>query len=119
MLALTQSSAVLVTLPSWVTVVFFALAMVGFAGWNTAWGRRIALTAAMYVAAFSIVGQDFNTYWGQMVAPLMCFGVVRSRGSTLAGGTPQKRDNAKTAVGWRSTNQRSLKTQNTRKKSKQ
>ena len=80
-LVLTQASAVLVTLPSWVTVVFFALAMVGFGGWNTAWGTRMALTAAMYVAAFAIVGQEFNGYWGHMISSLMCFGVVRSRGA--------------------------------------
>ena len=65
-------------LPVWVTVIFFALAMIGFAGWQTAWGMRIALTACMYVVAFSIVGQEFNRYWGLMIAPLFCFGVVRA-----------------------------------------
>ena len=32
----------------------------------------------MYVVAFSIVGQEFNRYWGLMIAPLFCFGIVRS-----------------------------------------
>jgi hypothetical protein len=27
--------------------------------------------------AFSIIGQDFNRYWGLMLAPLFCFGIVR------------------------------------------
>ena len=80
-LVLTQANAVLVTMPVWITVIFFTLAMVGFAGWQTDWGRRLALTAAIYVAAFSIVGQEFNNYWGHMIAPLFCFGVVRSRGA--------------------------------------
>ena len=65
-------------LPVWATVVFFALAMIGLAGWQTAWGTRIALTACIYVAAFSIVGQEFNRYWGLMIAPLFCFGAVRA-----------------------------------------
>ena len=71
----------LVTLPAWVTVVFFALAMVGFAGWRTEWGTRMALTAAIYVAAFSIVGQEFNGYWGHLISPLMCFGRRAIRGA--------------------------------------
>lgn len=76
-IAVTQMNACLVLLPMWITVVFFALAMIGFAGWQTAWGQRIGLTACMYVVAFSIVGQEFNRYWGLMIAPLFCFGVVR------------------------------------------
>jgi hypothetical protein len=77
-IAVTQMNACLVLLPMWITVVFFALAMIGFAGWQTAWGQRIGLTACMYVMAFSIVGQEFNRYWGLMIAPLFCFGVVRA-----------------------------------------
>ncbi len=77
-IAVTQMNSWLVLLPVWVTVIFFALAMVGFGGWRTAWGTRIALTACMYVVAFSIVGQDFNRYWGLLIAPLFCFGVVRA-----------------------------------------
>jgi hypothetical protein len=32
----------------------------------------------MYIAAFAIVGQEFNRYWGLMIAPLFCFGAVRA-----------------------------------------
>ncbi len=77
-IAVTQMNACLVLLPVWVTVIFFALSMVGFAGWQTAWGIRITLTACMYIAAFAIVGQEFNRYWGLMIAPLFCFGAVRA-----------------------------------------
>jgi len=77
-IALTQMNSCLVLLPVWISVVFFALSMVGFAAGQSAWSKRIALTACMYVMAFSIVGQDFNRYWGLMIAPLFCFGVVRS-----------------------------------------
>jgi hypothetical protein len=77
-IAVTQMNSFLVLLPVAVTVIFFVLAMVGFAGWQSAWGLRIALTACIYVVAFSIVGQEFNRYWGFMIAPLFCFGVVRA-----------------------------------------
>jgi hypothetical protein len=80
-IALTQMNSCLVLVPMWVTVIFFALAMIGFAGWQTAWGARITLTACLYVAAFSIVGQDFNRYWGLMIAPLFCFGAARAPAS--------------------------------------
>ncbi len=77
-IAVAQMNAYLMFLPVWVAVVFFALSMIGLAGWQTAWGTRIALTACMYVVAFSIVGQDFNRYWGIMLAPVFCFGAVRA-----------------------------------------
>ena len=77
-IAVTQMNALLVVLPLWVTAVFLALAMIGLAGWQSAWGTRITLTACLYVAAFSIVGQDFNRYWGFLIAPLFCFGIVRA-----------------------------------------
>ena len=57
--------------------------MLGLAGWRTALGTRIGLSACMYVAAFSIVGQDFNRYWGFMIAPLFCFGIVRAPGALI------------------------------------
>jgi hypothetical protein len=77
-IAMTQMNSCLVLLPVWVTVIYFALALLGFAGWQTAWGTRIGLAACMYVVAFSIVGQEFNRYWGMMLAPLYCFGIVRA-----------------------------------------
>ncbi len=77
-IAVAQMNACLVLLPVWVTVIFLALAMIGLAGWQTAWGMRIALTTCLYVVAFSIVGQEFNRYWGLMIAPLFCFGAVRA-----------------------------------------
>ena len=71
----------LVLLPVWITAVYFVLAIVGFAGSQTAWGQRIALAAAVYIAAFSIVGQEFNRYWGLLITPLFCFGACARRGA--------------------------------------
>jgi hypothetical protein len=33
--------------------------------------------AAACTAAFAVVGQNFNQYWGSLIAPLLCFGVAR------------------------------------------
>ena len=76
-IAVTQMNAYLLVLPHWVSAVYFVAAMLGLAGWNTPFGQRVGLTAAVFVAAFGVVGQDFNQYWGSVVAPLWCFGVAR------------------------------------------
>jgi hypothetical protein len=44
-------------------------------------GRRIGLAACLFTVAFAVVGQEFNQYWGSLVAPLWCFGVVRAPAS--------------------------------------
>jgi hypothetical protein len=72
-----QMTAYLLLVPQWVTALYFAAAMFGLAGWHTPWGQRTGLTVSLFVLAFGFVGQEFNQYWGSLVAPLLCFGVVR------------------------------------------
>jgi hypothetical protein len=72
-----QMNACLLLLPQWVTALYFAAAMLGLAGWHSPLGLRTTLTVCLFAVAFSIVGHDFNRYWGLLVAPLVCFGVVR------------------------------------------
>lgn len=72
-----QMNGYLLLLPQWVAAAYFAAAMFGFAGWHTPPGLRAALTAAVFVAAFGVVGQEFNQYWGCLHAPLLCFGAAR------------------------------------------
>ena len=72
-----QMNAYLLLLPQWVTAIYLVAAMVGLAGWNTPLGSRIGLSTCLYVMAFAVVGQSFNQYWGSLIAPLLCFGVVR------------------------------------------
>jgi hypothetical protein len=72
-----QMNAYLLVLPQWVAAVYFVAGMVGFAGWHTPLGTRFGLTACLFVLAFSAVGQNFNQYWGSLIAPLFCLGVVR------------------------------------------
>jgi hypothetical protein len=72
-----QMNAYLLLLPQWVAALYFTAAMFGFAGWHTPLGTRIGLSTCLFVAAFAVVGQNFNQYWGSLIAPLLCFGVAR------------------------------------------
>jgi len=76
-IATAQMNGYLLLLPQWVTALYFMAAMLGFAGWHTPLGQRAGLTVALFVTAFGFVGQEFNQYWGTLIAPLLCFGVVR------------------------------------------
>ncbi len=94
-LATAQMNAYLLLLPPWATALYFAAAMFGLAGWHTRLGTRIGLSACLYIMVFAFVGQDFNQYWGSIIAPLLCFGIVRFPGSLLhlcraAGISPMK-----------------------------
>jgi hypothetical protein len=73
-----QMNAYLLLLPQWVTAVFLAAALLGAATWNTPGGRLIGFTIAAYTAAFALVGQDFNQYWGCQTAPLLCLAAARA-----------------------------------------
>lgn len=77
LLATVQINAYLLVVPQWVSGLWFAAAMIGLTGWDSPAGRRIAATTAGYAVGLSLVGQEFNQYWGALVAPLWCFGVAR------------------------------------------
>ena len=80
-LATVQMNAYLIVLPQWVAALYFVAAMLGLAGWNTPLGQRTGLAVCLLVAAFAVIGQPFNQYWGALVAPLLCFGVARAPAS--------------------------------------
>ena len=69
-----QMNAYLLLLPQWISAVYLVLALSGFAAWRTPAGERAGLTAVAYIAAFAVVGQPFNQYWGSLIAPLLCLG---------------------------------------------
>jgi hypothetical protein len=73
-----QMNAYLLLLPQWVAAVFLAMALLGAATWNSPGGRLIGYTIAAYTAAFAIVGNDFNQYWGCLTAPLFCLSAARA-----------------------------------------
>lgn len=77
LLATVQINAYLLVLPQWVSGLWFAAAMIGLTGWDSPAGRRIAAATAGYAVGLSLVGQEFNQYWGALVAPLWCFGIAR------------------------------------------
>ena len=71
-----RMNAYLFKAPLWLSGVYLPLALLGLAGWRGWTGARLALTASVYVAAFAVVGQPFNDYWGLMNAPLLAFGIA-------------------------------------------
>jgi hypothetical protein len=78
LVALAQINAYLILLPSWTAAAYLVLGLVGLAGWNGAWGRRLAWTTAAYLLLFACVGYDFNQYWGAILAPMLCFGAAQA-----------------------------------------
>ena len=72
-----QMNIYLLLLPQWVAAVYLAATLVACACWNTPAGRRISLTIVGYSVGFSLVGNDFNQYWGSLTAPLMCLAAAR------------------------------------------
>ncbi len=72
-----QMNAYLLLLPQWITAIYLACALASAATWNSPAGQRVGLTIAAYAVAFSIVGNDFNQYWGSQIAPLLCLAVAR------------------------------------------
>ncbi|HTQ40822.1 MAG TPA: hypothetical protein VMJ32_17510 [Pirellulales bacterium] len=77
-IAIAQMNAYLLLLPQWVSAIYLPLAMLGFAGWNTATGRRAGLTACGFVIFFAFIGQPFNQYWGSLIAPLLTLGAAQA-----------------------------------------
>ena len=78
LIATAQMNAYLLLLPQWVTGIYLAAALLGAATWNTPGGRLIGFTIAAYTAAFALVGNDFNQYWGCLTAPLLCLAAARA-----------------------------------------
>ena len=73
-----QMNAYLLLLPQWVTGIYLACVLLGCATWNTPAGCRVGLTIASYAIAFSIAGNDYNQYWGSLVAPLAALAACRA-----------------------------------------
>lgn len=70
------SNLFLINAPSWVTALFLPLALLGLAGWPGWTGVRAGLTCAGYLAAFAVIGQPANAYWGLLIAPLLALGLA-------------------------------------------
>lgn len=73
-----QMNCYLLLLPQWVTALFVVLALAGIAAWKTPAHARLGSTIWGFCAAFCVVGQPFNQYWGSMYAPLLALAAGRS-----------------------------------------
>jgi hypothetical protein len=73
----TQINYFLILAPSWVAALYLPLALLGFMACPAATAGRAGLTAAAFVAAFTVIGiKPHNAYWGLMYAPLLPLGIV-------------------------------------------
>jgi hypothetical protein len=77
-ISLAQMNGALLLLPQRISAVYLAFAFLGFAGWQSDWGKRAAWTATLYLGLFAIVGQPVNQYWGSLLAPLLCLGAAQA-----------------------------------------
>jgi hypothetical protein len=93
LLATTRANFFLMRLPSWCAAFYLPLALLGAAGCRGELGTRVGLSAWIYAAAFAVVGQPFNFYWGLVSAPLLAFSIAWAPASLC--------DMAR-AVGWAS-----------------
>lgn len=73
-----QMNAYLLLLPQWVTAIYLGCVFAGCTRWYTPGGKLVGLTIAMYAVAFGIAGNDFNQYWGSLMAPLYCVAAARA-----------------------------------------
>lgn len=69
-------NGLLMLLPFWVSALLLALAVLGLLAWPAAAAERVLLAVLAYLAAFAIGGKPFNSYWGALYTPLLCFGIV-------------------------------------------
>ena len=76
LVATARTNVLLQTLPDWCAGVYLALAVVGLAGGRGESGWRSGLSAGLFLAAFSVVGNPFNFYWGFLTAPLLAAGTA-------------------------------------------
>lgn len=77
-LSLAQINAHLINAPQVVAALFLVAALVGFAGWRSDWAPRVVVAALLYLVLFSLVGYDFNQYWGALWTPVLCLGAARA-----------------------------------------
>jgi hypothetical protein len=72
-----QMNYYLLVIPLWCTAVFVLLCLAGLLRHGNPFTRRLALSIGIYLVFFSIVGQEFNAYWGFLATPIACLGFAR------------------------------------------
>ncbi len=74
-LSTAQTNIFLMPLPLWSTGIYLPTCVLGLFGNRSESGKRIGLTIGVYLAAFAIIGNPFNFYWGFLDAPLLATGI--------------------------------------------
>ncbi len=84
-ISLVQMNVWLLVLPQWVSALVLTMTAKIWSRPQTDWERRLALTGAMYLLLFGLIGLPFNQYWGSLLAPMIALtlGFVKL-GSTYA-----------------------------------
>ena len=95
-ISLAQMNAFLLLLPQWVTAIVLPLAMLGFAGWNTAAGRRAGFTSCAFLILFSLRRSAFQSILGLVVRAATLFG--RCPSSRRAGRPASRRSLRETSI---------------------
>lgn len=75
-LSTAQMNVFLIVAPFWCTALYVPVAAVGLAAMPGEWGRRVALSCGSFLAAFLVVGNPFNFYWGFVYGPLLALGLA-------------------------------------------
>jgi len=75
-ISVAQVSAYLLLIPQWVSAIYLSLAMLAMAAWSDKFALRLALPLLLYLALFAAIGNDFNQYWGALLAPTLCLAVA-------------------------------------------
>jgi hypothetical protein len=85
-ISLVQMNTWLLVLPQWVSALVLTMTAKTWSRPQTDWEWRLAMTGAMYLVLFGLVGLPFNQYWGSLLAPLIAitlgFVPVREQSST-------------------------------------
>jgi hypothetical protein len=76
LIASCQMNRFLFSAPGWVSAIYLVVSCLGLASQRSPLAARLGLTVAAYLAAFTVVGQPFNDYWGLLYVPLLPFGLV-------------------------------------------
>jgi hypothetical protein len=74
-MAVLRDTSLLRMLPRPAGSVLVPLTLLGWATWRSPLAARYALTLAMWLAAFLVIGRPENFYWGLMIAPLWLAGL--------------------------------------------
>jgi len=62
--------------PAWLAALLIALALFGWAGWNSEIGLRTLAVFASYALLLSLFGRVDTFYWGLMIAPTILVGLA-------------------------------------------